>query len=164
MNTRIQVEHAITEMVTGVDLVKEMIRIAAGEALGFRQDDLVLRGHAIEARIYAENPEKNFLPSPGTIESWRPAEGPGVRVDSGVEAGTEVTVHYDPMLAKLVVWDRDRPSAIARLDRAVHEFEVKGIATSLSFHRRLVADPVFQSGRYDTGFIATQMKTPRDVR
>jgi len=164
MNTRIQVEHAITEMITGVDLVKEMIRIAAGEELGFSQDELQIHGHAIEARIYAENPEKGFLPSPGTLERWRPADGPGVRVDSGVETGTEVTVHYDPMLAKLVVWDRDRSAAIGRLDRAVHEFEVEGIATSLSFHRRLVSQPVFQSGRYDTGFIAAHMKPAKKTK
>ena len=161
MNTRIQVEHAITEMVTGVDLVQEMIRVAAGEPLSLAQADLALRGHAIEARVYAENPEKGFLPSPGTIESWQEPRGEGVRVDSGVEAGSEVTVHYDPMLAKLVVWGADRDEAIARLGRAAAEFQVEGIHTSLSFHRRLVENPVFRAGSYDTSFIETHMKPPK---
>ncbi|MBW2243055.1 MAG: acetyl-CoA carboxylase biotin carboxylase subunit [Deltaproteobacteria bacterium] len=161
MNTRIQVEHAVTEAITGIDLVKEMIRIAAGEPLTIRQDDLSIRGHAIEARIYAENPQKGFLPSPGPIERWHEPEGPGVRVDSGVEAGNQVTIHYDPLLAKLVVWGRDRDEAVARLAQAVDEFEVEGIYTSLAFHRQLVQHPVFLNGNYDTGFIGEHMKPPK---
>ncbi len=161
MNTRIQVEHPITEAITGLDLVKEMIRIAAGEPLTIRQHEVAIHGHAIEARIYAENPQKGFLPSPGRIEHWREPEGPGVRVDSGVEVGTQVTIHYDPMLAKLVVWGRDRSEALARLARAVKEFEVEGIHTSLAFHRQLVQHPVFLQGRYDTGFIGEHMKPPK---
>ncbi len=160
MNTRIQVEHPITEAITGLDLVKEMIRIAAGEPLTIHQHELAIRGHAIEARIYAENPQKGFLPSPGRIERWHEPEGPGVRVDSGVEAGNQVTIHYDPMLAKLVVWGRDRSEAVARLARAVNEFDVEGIHTSLAFHRQLVQHPVFLQGRYDTGFIGEHMKPP----
>ncbi len=158
MNTRIQVEHTVTEAITGIDLVKEMIRIAAGEPLSFTQDELAIRGHAIQARVYAENPDKGFLPSPGTLTAWREPGGPGVRVDSGVAAGCEVTVHYDPMLAKLVVWGRDRAEAVARLARAADEFEVEGIHTSLAFHRRLARHPVFQEGTYDTGFIDAHMK------
>ena len=153
MNTRVQVEHAITEMVTGIDIVKAQIRVAAGEPLGLRQEDLDIRGHAIEARIYAEDPESNFVPSPGDIVVYRPAGGPGVRVDSGVFQGARVTVFYDPMVAKLVVWGRDRGEAIERLRRALSEFVVKGIKTSIPFHQKVVHHPVFLEGRYDTGFI-----------
>jgi acetyl-CoA carboxylase biotin carboxylase subunit len=153
MNTRIQVEHAITEMITGVDIVKTMIRVAAGEKLGLRQDELDFRGHAIEARIYAEDPDNNFVPSPGDIVVYRPAAGPGIRVDSGVYQGARVTVFYDPMVAKLVVWGRDRAEAIERLRRALSEFVVKGIKTSIPFHQKVVRHPVFLAGRYDTSFI-----------
>jgi len=153
MNTRVQVEHAITEAVTGVDIVKEMIRVAAGEPLTFRQEDLRLSGHAIEARIYAEDADKNFAPSPGRILVYRPADGIGIRVDSGVFQGATVTVNYDPMVAKLVAWGRDRPEAIDRLRRALQEFVVKGIKTSIPFHLRVLQHPRFLEGRYDTGFI-----------
>jgi acetyl-CoA carboxylase biotin carboxylase subunit len=153
MNTRVQVEHAITEMITGVDIVKAMIRVAAGEPLGLRQDELDFRGHSIEARIYAEDPDNQFVPSPGEIVVYRPAAGPGVRVDSGVYQGARVTVFYDPMVAKLVVWGCDRKEAIERLRRALSEFVVKGIKTSIPFHQRVVNHPVFLAGRYDTGFI-----------
>ncbi len=159
MNTRIQVEHAVTEQVTGVDLVQAMIRIAAGEPLELRQEDVRIEGHAIEARIYAENPDKKFLPSPGTITRWQEPEGPGVRVDTGVEAGSEVSVHYDPMLAKLVVWGRDREQALDRLARAADDFQVEGLHTSLAFHRRLVTHPLFRAGTYDTSFIPTHWPT-----
>ena len=153
MNTRVQVEHAITEMITGVDIVKTMIRVAAGEKLPFRQEDLSISGHSIEARIYAEDPDNNFIPSPGDILVYRPAAGPGIRIDSGVYQGAKVTVFYDPMVAKLVVWGRDRPEAIERLRRALQEFVVKGIKTSIPFHQKVVEHPVFLAGRYDTGFI-----------
>jgi len=153
MNTRVQVEHAITEMITGVDIVKTMIRVAAGEPLPFRQSDLSINGHSIEARIYAEDPDNNFIPSPGDIVVYRPAAGPGIRIDSGVYQGARVTVFYDPMVAKLVVWGRDRREAIERLRRALQEFVVKGIKTSIPFHQKVVEHPVFLEGRYDTGFI-----------
>ncbi len=153
MNTRVQVEHAITEMITGIDIVKTMIRVAAGEPLPFRQEDLAISGHSIEARVYAEDPDNNFVPSPGEILVYRPAAGPGIRVDSGVYQGARVTVFYDPMVAKLVVWGRDRTEAIERLRRALREFVVKGIKTSIPFHQKVVEHPVFLSGKYDTGFI-----------
>ncbi len=153
MNTRIQVEHAVTEAVTGVDIVKAMIRAAAGEPLGIDQNELRISGHAIEARIYAEDPEQNFVPSPGEISVYRPPDGIGVRVDSGVYQGANVTVHYDPMIAKLIVWGADRQEAIERLGRALSEYVVKGIKTSIPFHQRVLRHEVFQKGRYDTGFI-----------
>jgi acetyl-CoA carboxylase biotin carboxylase subunit len=157
MNTRVQVEHAITEMITGVDIVKTMIRVAAGEKLPFGQEDLTINGHSIEARIYAEDPDNNFVPSPGEIVVYRPAAGPGIRIDSGVFQGARVTVFYDPMVAKLVVWGRDRGEAIERLRRALSEFVVKGIKTSISFHQKVVNHPVFLAGHYDTGFIDQHM-------
>jgi acetyl-CoA carboxylase biotin carboxylase subunit len=157
MNTRIQVEHAITEAITGVDLVQAMIRVAAGEPLPFSQQDLRIDGHAIEARVYAENPEKNFLPSPGRLERYIEPEGPGIRVDSGVVEGSEVTPFYDPMLAKLIAWGTDRQQAIVRLREAVAAYEIEGVATSLSFHARLLEHPAFLAGRYDTGFIEEHM-------
>jgi len=153
MNTRIQVEHPVTEAVTGVDLVKAQLRIAAGEPLPFAQEDLALRGHAIEARLYAEDPERRFLPQPGRIETWQPPAGPGVRVDEGVAAGDEVTVHYDALLAKLVAWGTDRAEAIDRLRRALDETRVEGLRTSLPFHRHAVRHPRFAAGDYDTGFV-----------
>jgi len=157
MNTRIQVEHPITEMITGIDLVKEQLRIAAGEALSFSQRDIEMRGHAIEVRLYAEDPQKKFMPSPGRITRWRPPGGFGVRIDAGVEAGDEVTTHYDPLLAKLSAWGRDRPEAIERLRAALDEFALEGVKSTLPFHRRVVRHPVFLEGRYDTGFIDAHM-------
>ncbi len=163
MNTRIQVEHPVTEMTTSVDIVKEMIRIAAGEPLGISQGSIELRGCALEARIYAEDAERGFLPSPGRIAVFRPPAGAGIRVDSGVQAGDVVTPHYDAMLAKLVAWGRDRAEARARLDGALSEFAVAGIRTSIPFHRRILRHPAFVAGAYDTGFVADCMaggKTP----
>ncbi len=157
MNTRVQVEHAITEAITGVDIVKTMIRAAAGERLGIRQEDVRIHGHAIEARIYAEDPDQNFAPSPGDVIVYRPPDGIGVRVDSGVYQGATVTVYYDPMVAKLVAWGEDRPEAIARLKRALSEFVVKGIKTSIPFHQKVLRHPVFLKGHYDTGFIDAYM-------
>src|SRR5438093_10863535 len=124
MNTRVQVEHCVTEMTTGVDIVKEGIRAAAGEELSIRQEDVVLRGHAIECRINAEDASKNFAPAPGKIDRYREPAGPGVRVDSGVEAGSEITPMYDPMVAKLIVWDGDRAQATRRMLRALEEYEI----------------------------------------
>ncbi len=157
MNTRVQVEHAITEAVTGIDIVKTMIKVAAGEKLEFTQDELSITGHAIEARIYAEDPDANFAPSPGEILVYRVPGGPGIRVDSGVYQGARVTVYYDPMVAKLVVHGRDRGEAIERLERALSEYVVKGIKTSIPFHQRVIRHPKFLEGHYDTGFIETYL-------
>ena len=153
MNTRVQVEHPISEEITQIDIVTEMIRVAAGLPLSFRQEEIPLHGHAIEARVYAEDPARGFLPSPGRIEVFRPPGGPGVRVEAGVQAGDTVTPHYDAMLAKLVVWGTTREQAIARLERALAEFAVEGIRTSIPLHRRLLRHPDFVSGRYDTGLV-----------
>jgi acetyl-CoA/propionyl-CoA carboxylase biotin carboxyl carrier protein len=138
MNTRVQVEHCVTEMVTGIDIVREQIHIAAGEELSIAQADVELHGHAIECRINAEAPHKNFAPAPGTITSYREPAGPGVRVDSGVEEGSEVTPLYDPMVAKLIVWDVDRERATARMLRALDEYEIGGLTTLIPFHRAIL--------------------------
>ena len=143
MNTRIQVEHTVTELVTGVDLVREQILIAAGEPLWLRQEDVVLRGHAIECRINAEDPSTGFLPSPGRITSYREPAGPGVRVDSGVASGSEVSDVYDPLIAKLIVHDTDREHARLRMLRALAEYEIGGVTTLVGFHRALLSHPSF---------------------
>jgi len=153
MNTRLQVEHPVTELVTGLDLVQLQLRIAAGEKLLFGQNDLVLRGHAIECRIYAEDPENNFFPSPGRITRLLRPSGPGVREDSGVYEGWTVPLDYDPMLSKLIVHAPDRASALARMRRALHEYFLGGIKTNLSLFRRILEDPDFQAARIDTGFL-----------
>ncbi len=153
MNARLQVEHPVTELVVGIDLVKEQIQIAAGERLGWRQDDVQLRGAAIEARIYAEDPARGFFPSPGLITRLAIPSGPGVRSDSGVYEGWRVPLEYDPLLAKLVVWGTDRLQAVARMRRALSEYEVAGPQTNLLFFRQLLAHPEFVEGQLDTGFI-----------
>jgi acetyl-CoA carboxylase, biotin carboxylase subunit len=158
MNTRVQVEHPVTELVTGIDIVATGIRIAAGEPIGFAQQDVGLRGWAIECRVYAEDPDKNFLPSPGKITAYRAPEGPGVRVDAGVSAGSEVSVYYDPMIAKLCCWGRDRGEAIARARRALHEYTIEGVKTSLPFHKRVLDNAKFLSGQFDTSFIETELR------
>jgi acetyl-CoA/propionyl-CoA carboxylase biotin carboxyl carrier protein len=139
MNTRVQVEHCVTEMTTGIDIVREQIRVAAGEPLSFSQDDVQLRGHAIECRINAEDAAKNFAPSPGRIGAYREPAGPGIRVDSGVGAGSEVTPMYDPLVAKLIVWDLDRESATRRMLRALDEYEITELKTLIPFHKALLA-------------------------
>jgi acetyl-CoA/propionyl-CoA carboxylase biotin carboxyl carrier protein len=146
MNTRVQVEHCVTELVTGFDIVREQIRVAAGEKLSIAQDDVELRGHAIECRINAEAAHKNFAPAPGRITTYREPAGPGVRVDSGVEAGSEVTPMYDPMFAKLIVWDLDREKATARMLRALDEYEIGGLTTLVPFHRALLATKQWANG------------------
>ncbi len=146
MNTRVQVEHCVTEMTTGVDIVREGIRVAAGEPLSLAQSDVVLRGHAIECRINAEDAAANFVPTPGTIVAYSEPSGPGVRVDSGVRAGSVVSESYDPMLAKLIVWDGDREQATARMLRALAEFRIGGITTLVGFHRALLATPQWARG------------------
>jgi len=153
MNTRLQVEHPITEWVSGIDLVHAQIHVAAGEPLRLRQADLVPRGHAIECRIYAEDPAQQFLPSPGRIIRLREPHGPGVRVDSGVSADCDVPVHYDPMLTKLSVWDADREAARTRLLAALREYAVLGVTTNVSFLVAVVAHPEFAAGRTHTHFI-----------
>ncbi|HEY2653880.1 MAG TPA: acetyl-CoA carboxylase biotin carboxylase subunit [Solirubrobacteraceae bacterium] len=138
MNTRVQVEHPVTELVTGIDIVKEGIRVAVGEKLSITQDELEIRGHAIECRINAEDASKNFAPAPGRIGSYREPAGPGVRVDSGVEAGSEISPMYDPMVAKLIVWDADREQATARMLRALREYEIEGLKTLIPFHEAIL--------------------------
>jgi acetyl/propionyl-CoA carboxylase alpha subunit len=153
MNTRLQVEHPVTEMVTGVDLVKLQIRIAQGEPLPFGQEDLAPRGHAIECRVYAEDPDAGFLPSPGRIQALRVPGGPGVRDDSGVSEGGEVPIHYDPLVSKLVVWAESREEALRRMRRAVAEYRVVGIKTTLPFFERVLSHPAFVAGDFDTSFV-----------
>jgi acetyl-CoA carboxylase, biotin carboxylase subunit len=153
MNTRLQVEHPITELVTGTDLVREMVRIAAGQPLAFEQSELARRGAAIECRIYAEDPATGFMPSPGRIARLRVPAGPGVRDDGGAYEGAVISANYDPLISKLCVWAPDRERAIARMARAISEYVVCGIKTNLPFHERLFEHPEFQAGRYDTGFI-----------
>jgi acetyl-CoA/propionyl-CoA carboxylase biotin carboxyl carrier protein len=146
MNTRVQVEHCVTEMVTGIDIVREQIKIAAGEPLAFRQEDVVIRGHAIECRINAEDASKNFAPAPGRIGSYREPAGPFVRVDSGAEEGYEVLPLYDPLIAKLIVWDVDRVASTKRMLRALGEYEVEGLKTLIPFHRALLASEQWANG------------------
>ncbi|MDQ2937131.1 MAG: acetyl-CoA carboxylase biotin carboxylase subunit [Acidobacteriota bacterium] len=153
MNTRLQVEHPVTELVTGTDLVREQITVADGAALSFKQEDVRWNGHAIECRVYAEDPDNTFFPSPGRISYLRVPAGPGIRDDSGVEINSEVSIHYDPLISKLAAWGRTRTEAIDRLRRALDEYEVGGIKTTLPFFREIVRDEDFKSGRLDTGFI-----------
>jgi acetyl-CoA carboxylase biotin carboxylase subunit len=153
MNTRLQVEHPVTELVTGLDLVREMVRVAQGEPLGFGQDDLGARGAAIECRVYAEDPANGFLPSPGVIETLSTPAGPGVRDDGGAYQGCTISSFYDPLISKLSVWAPTRERAILRMRRALTEYVVTGIRTNLAFHEKLFAHPEFTAGRYDTGFI-----------
>lgn len=153
MNTRIQVEHPVTEFITGIDLVKEQIRVAAGEPLSFTQEDVVLNGWSIECRINAENPDKNFMPSPGKIEAYLPPGGMGVRVDSSVYPGYVISPFYDSMIAKLIVWGKTREEAIARMKRALNEFVIEGIDTTIPFHQRVLDHEVFVSGDFNTKFL-----------
>jgi acetyl-CoA/propionyl-CoA carboxylase biotin carboxyl carrier protein len=156
MNTRIQVEHTVTEEVTGLDLIREQVLIAAGEPLSLRQEDLVLRGHAIECRINAEDPSNGFLPSPGRITSYREPAGPGVRVDSGVTVGSEISGLYDPMIAKLIVRDTDREAARRRMLRALAEFEIGGVKSLLGFHQALLSHPCFVAGETCHGLVESE--------
>ena len=153
MNTRLQVEHPVTEMVTGLDLVKLQIRIAAGEELPLKQEEVVIRGHSIECRINAENPSQGFRPSPGSVGEFFLSGGPGVRIDSHIIPGATISPHYDSMVAKLIVHGSDRAEALARMERALAECLVEGIDTTIPFHREVLAHPDFRTGRYDTGFL-----------
>jgi acetyl-CoA carboxylase biotin carboxylase subunit len=153
MNTRLQVEHPVTELVTGIDLVREQINVAWGEPLSFTQDEVEMNGHAIECRVYAEDPENNFLPSPGRITRLKLPQGSGVRDDGGIYEGSEISIYYDPMISKFAVYGKDRAEAIDRLRRALQEYEVGGIKTTLPFFREVVEDEEFIEGKLDTGFI-----------
>jgi acetyl/propionyl-CoA carboxylase alpha subunit len=158
MNTRLQVEHPVTELVTGLDLVAWQIRIAAGEALPFTQDELRQRGHAIECRVYAEDPANDFLPAVGEITYYRPPAGPGVRVDDGIETGTQVTPYYDPMLAKIITWGYDRPEAIGKMVRALQETVVLGITTNIPYLLAILQEPHFVAGRTSTHYLPEHME------
>ncbi len=153
MNTRIQVEHPVTEMVTGVDLIKEMIRVAEGHPLSFRQEDVQIKGWAIECRINAEDPERNFMPSPGQISFYLPPGGLGVRVDSSAYPGYVISPYYDSMIAKLIVWGDTREDAIARMSRALSEFAIDGVQTTIPFHMKLMRHPTFLKGDFDIKFL-----------
>ena len=153
MNTRLQVEHPVTELTTGLDLVHLQIRIASGGELPFKQEDVAIRGHAIECRIYAEDPDNQFFPSPGKITMLLPPAGPGIRYDSGSYEGWTVPIDYDPLLAKLIGYGTDRDQVILRLQRALHEYFVGGIQTNISLFQRILADPDFQAARLDTGYL-----------
>jgi acetyl-CoA carboxylase biotin carboxylase subunit len=158
MNTRLQVEHCVTEMITGIDLVKEQINVARGNKLSFTQDDLKITGHAIELRVCAEDPFNNFLPDTGRLEMYQPPKGPGVRVDDGYEEGMDIPIFYDPMIAKLIAYAPTRGEAIERLCRAIDEYYIKGIQTTLSFGKWAVQHPQFRSGNFDTKFIDKYFK------
>ena len=158
MNTRLQVEHPVTEMITGIDLVKEQIKIARGEEIPFKQEDLQMRGHAIELRIYAEDPMNNFLPDIGKLEQYIKPEGPGVRVDDGYEEGMDIPIYYDPMLAKLIGYGKDREEAIERLVRAIDDYKIVGVKNTLAFGKFVLRHPDFVSGKFDTNFVGKNFK------
>jgi acetyl/propionyl-CoA carboxylase alpha subunit len=153
MNTRLQVEHPVTEMVTGVDIVSEQIRIARGRQLSYKQEDIRFNGHAIECRINAEDPYNDFLPSTGRITHSLLPTGPGIRVDTGVYPGFEVTPFYDPMIAKLIVWGETRGQAILRMRRALEEYRIVGVRTNIPFHQTMMDSHRFMAGQYDTRFV-----------
>lgn len=153
MNTRIQVEHPVTELVTGIDLIKEQIRIASGEPLSFRQEDVILNGWAIECRINAEDPKRDFMPSPGTIQFYLPPGGMGVRVDSGVYTGYKIPPFYDSMIAKLIVWGKDRSEALNRMRRALSEFAIEGVSTTIPYHLQVLNHPKFVDGDFHIQFL-----------
>jgi len=157
MNTRIQVEHPVTEMVTGVDLIAEQIKIASGSNLEFNQDDIHLNGHAIECRINAEDPSHNFRPSPGKITGWLPPGGPGVRVDSHVYTGYEIPPFYDSLIGKLIVWGKERNTAIKRMNRALNECAVTGIPTTINFHLTLLNKSKFKQGKIHTKYVEEEL-------
>lgn len=159
MNTRLQVEHPITEMITGVDLVKEQIKVARGEVLSLKQDELHIHGHAIELRIYAEDPNNHFFPDSGVLQAYKLPEGPGVRVDNAYEVGMEIPVYYDPMIAKLIVWGGSREEAIQRMKRAIDEYRISGIESTLGFGKFVMDHPAFQKGTYTTNFVDTYFNT-----
>lgn len=158
MNTRLQVEHPVTEMITGVDLVKEQIKVARGEKLSFTQQDLEIRGHAVEIRVYAEDPMNNFLPDIGKLQQYKKPEGPGIRVDDGFEEGMDIPIYYDPMLAKLIAYGKDRTEAIARMIRAIHDYKIVGVKNTLAFCEFVLKHEDFVSGKFDTNFVAKHFR------
>lgn len=162
MNTRLQVEHPVTELITGIDLVKQQINIAEGKPLTFRQEDIRMKGHAIEVRVYAEDPANNFLPDTGTLRTYKRPQGPGIRIDDGFEQGMEIPVYYDPMIAKLIAYADTRKEAIARMIRAIEEYEISGVSTTLDFCRYVLQHPAFASGKFDTKFVE-QYFTPEKL-
>jgi acetyl-CoA carboxylase biotin carboxylase subunit len=164
MNTRLQVEHPVTELVTGIDIVKAQIQIAAGEPLRLRQEDVHFTGAAIECRIYAEDPESNFMPSPGKITGLRVPGGPGIREDSGIYEGYEIPIYYDPLLSKLSAWGHTRKEAIARMLRALEEYQVQGIKTTISFYHRVMQNSEFVKGLFTTSFIDEQFSRMDTIR
>lgn len=164
MNTRIQVEHPVTEMITGVDLIKEQIRVASGEKLSLKQSDIKFVGHSIECRINAEDPDRNFLPSPGRVDAYIAPGGPGVRVDSHCYPGYAIPPFYDSLLSKLIVWGQDRAEAIQRMQRALDEYAITGIRTTIPFHQKVLAHPSFQKGDVSTDFIEKHMTAREAVR
>lgn len=167
MNTRIQVEHPVTELITGIDLVKEQIAVASGQPLSFTQDDINVHGHAIECRIYAEDPLNNFLPSIGHVKRLQAPSGPGVREDRGIQQGNEISMYYDPMVSKLIVWGKTRNEALRRMDRALNEYLIQGIITNIPACIHIIRHPLFIDGTYTTHFIendfdAEKLRTPED--
>lgn len=161
VNTRLQVEHCVTEQVTDIDIVREQIRIAAGEAISFTQDDVNRRGCAIECRITAEDASRNFLPSPGRITRLRLPHGLGMRIDEGIYEGYDVPFYYDPLLLKVMTWGKTREEAILRMKRALDEMKIEGIQTCIPFHRAAMDDPLFRSGNYTTDFLEKQQIVKR---
>ena len=161
MNTRLQVEHPVTEMITGIDLVKEQIKIARGERLSFLQKDLEIKGHSIEVRVYAEDPKNNFLPDIGALKIYKIPSGIGVRVDDGFEEGMEVPIYYDPMLSKLITYGKDREEAIERMIRAIDDYQIAGVETTLSFAKYVMQHPAFTSGDFDTHFVKNHFDTTK---
>jgi propionyl-CoA carboxylase alpha chain len=158
MNTRLQVEHPVTELRTGLDLVAEQLNIAEGNPIGLRQEDVRLNGHAIECRICAEDPANNFLPSTGTIVHLAAVQGPGIREDRGVEIGQEISVYYDSLISKVIAWGATRPMAIARMERALQEYAIAGVATNIPVCLFVLGHPAFRSGTFDTGFLAKYLQ------
>lgn len=163
MNTRLQVEHPVTEQITGVDLVKQMIYIAEGKPLGIKQEDLQIKGHAVEVRVYAEDPANNFLPDVGTLQTYVRPQGNGVRVDDGFEQGMEIPIYYDPMIAKLITYGNDRTEAIQKMIRAIDEYQITGVQTTLPFCRFVLEHEAFTSGNFDTHFVS-QYFTPEVLK
>jgi acetyl/propionyl-CoA carboxylase alpha subunit len=163
MNTRLQVEHPVTEMITGIDLVEEQIKIARGEKLSFTQEDLSINGHSLELRVYAEDPLNNFLPSIGTLTKYQKPKGPGIRVDDGYEEGMAIPIYYDPMIAKLVVHGKDRMEAIQKMKDAITQYHIEGIATTLPFGTFVFENDHFISGDFDTHFVQ-HFYTPEKIK
>lgn len=158
MNTRLQVEHPVTEMITGVDLVREQINIARGEELSFRQEDLKIQGHSLEVRVYAEDPANNFLPDIGELTTYEIPKGPGVRLDDGFEEGMQIPIYYDPMISKLITYGKDREEAIERMNRAIDDYQITGVKTTLDFCRFAINHEAFRSGNFDTHFVKNFFK------